>query len=137
MRNRSARLQALAMAVLLPLLIAAAFWVDSLGEGEDQLIGRRYEEAIISLERALEEVPEASEDRVLLLLGRAYLLAGRAEEAIPVYQRLVRENPGSTLVHRARFQEADALIDAGRSRQAAQIYRTRSSGSPGWTARRK
>ncbi|MHC4899555.1 MAG: tetratricopeptide repeat protein, partial [Planctomycetota bacterium] len=107
------------------LLVTAGFVLvqDGLKKGEDLLIQRKYREAATQLEKALSDAPAAERDRVLLLLGRARWLAGDVAGAVRAYERLVRNHGGSTLVHKARFQQAEALASRGDYRAAAPIYR--------------
>jgi len=107
------------------LLVTAGFVLlsDGLKKGEDLLIQRKYKEATTQLERALTDAPAAEHDRILLLLGRARWLAGDVAGAVRAYERLVRNHAGSSLVHKARFQQAEALASKGDYRAAAPIYR--------------
>src|SRR5688572_22329569 len=111
-----------AAGLLLLSLLAATVMVDW-KQGEDLLIQRKYKEAAEALEKGLADAPPGERDRVLLLLGRAQLLAGQSDAAIASFQRLMKEYGGSGLVHQASFQEARALERAGKVREAAVIYR--------------
>jgi hypothetical protein len=108
---------------LAALFTAATFAVTALQQGEDALIQRKYRDAAAHLEKALQEEPAGKRDRVLLLLGRAWSLAGETEKSLAAYQRLRDEHQGSLLVGKGRFQEADVLAAAGRHREAVAIYR--------------
>lgn len=113
-----------ALFVVLLLASAGFVWLsDGLKQGEDLLIQRKYKEAATQLEGALGDAPAAEQDRILLLLGRARWLAGDVAGAVRAYEQLVRNHPGSSLVHKARLQQAEALASKADFRAAAPIYR--------------
>ena len=119
---RSTVIGRLAPAALL-LCTAFVLFADPLHEGEELLIQRRYEAAVVSLEGALGEgLPEGQRDRAILLLGRARQLAGDARGAVATYQQLIEGLPGSPFLRRARFQQAEALVSVGDFQAAAPIY---------------
>lgn len=60
---------------------------------------------------------------VLLRLANAQLDAGRGEEAMVTYRRLMKEYPESTAAETARPALAGALEEMGRYEEAAELYR--------------
>ncbi len=118
----SAKTRSFVVALLVLLCAAATVFFDW-KEGEDLLIQRKYQAAAEALEKGLPEAAVGDRDRVLLLLGRARLLAGQHDAALAAFRQMLAEQPGSALVHQARFQEARALEKSGKVREAAQIYR--------------
>ncbi|MCC6669778.1 MAG: tetratricopeptide repeat protein [Planctomycetes bacterium] len=111
---------------VLALLLTGAFaWVlgQSLKDGEEALIQRRYAEAVPHLRKAYEEAGAGEKDRVLLLLARALFLSGNSAEAVAAYERLSREIPGSNLATKATFQRAEVLAANRRFQEAAVLYR--------------
>src|SRR5262249_38299989 len=99
------------------------FSLDGLQQGEDALIQRKYREAIPHLQQALADGKPDQKDRVLLLLGRAQVLAGDLEAGVKTYESLVEQIPGSPLARKARFAAAEAHAQGKRYREAALIYR--------------
>ncbi len=109
--------------VVLCLSLIAAVIGDALRRGEDALIQRRYQDAVVELRQAVGEAQPQEKERVLLLLARAQQLAGDGPAAVATYRRLLEEHPASHLRAKARFQLADALSSSGNQRDAAAIYR--------------
>lgn len=111
--------------LLLPLLsvLLAAALVRNWQQGEELLIQRQYQQAVVVLEQGLAATPEAERDRVWFLLGRARFLAGDANGAIDAFRQLQQQHPGSRWVAAGRFQEARALERSGDRRGAAAIFR--------------
>ena len=80
-----------------------------MGQAEVQAMAGKYKEAIATWEE-LSKKPTSGVplDAVLLHLARTYKMAGRTEDAVKTYQRLVDEFPQSAYGADAR-QELDAL----------------------------
>ncbi|MGE3172842.1 MAG: MG2 domain-containing protein [Planctomycetota bacterium] len=118
--NRIRRWLAVPFAVV---LIAALARFGTLSGGEDLLIQRQYQAAAEALQAALADTPVGEQDRVLLLLGEAQLLAGEPAAARATLQRLLAEQQGSALVPGARFLLARSHERLGDRQQAAALYR--------------
>jgi TolA-binding protein len=74
-----------------------------LGLGEAQLAQKKFDSAIaIYRDLSTESNPQLPVDGVLMQLGRAYLLAGKREDAARAFNRLVEEFPDSIYVADAR-----------------------------------
>lgn len=97
--------------------------MSSLHDGEENLIAKRYAEAVVALQKALDEEPVERRDRVLVLLARAQELAGDPKAAIATYERLLRDLPDARLADRARLERAEALVRSRRMQEAAAAYR--------------
>ncbi len=108
---------------LLLLLLAAVLRTIGVDAGEDLLIQRNYAAAAATFQQLLPGVPVGQQDRVLLLLGEAQLLAGDPTAATATLQRLLQEQPGSGLVPAAHFLMAKAHERTGDLRSAALVYR--------------
>lgn len=109
--------------VLFLLSVAAIRFASALSDGEDALIARRYADAVVALQKAVEEEPLERRDRVLLLLARAQELAGDPAAAIASYERLLRDLPQAGLADRARLERAEAFARSRQFAKAAAAYR--------------
>jgi uncharacterized protein YfaS (alpha-2-macroglobulin family)/tetratricopeptide (TPR) repeat protein len=121
---KSLRRRPLVAGLVLVLVVGlAATFASALREGENALIDRRYADAITALQKALSEEPIEMQPRVLLLLARAQELAGQSDAAVQTYGRILAEHVDSAAFDRAAFEQAEALIDRRRFREAADVYR--------------
>jgi TolA-binding protein len=74
-----------------------------LGLGDAKLAQRKFDSAIaVYRELSTESNPQLPVDSVLMQLGRAYLLAGKKEDAARAFNRVVDEFPDSMYVADAR-----------------------------------
>ncbi len=108
-------------------------FLESYGDDEDACKARIYRGRIFKALRRYTEaanefltVPEqhyecALIDHAFLDAGECLLAGGASEEAVRVLQRLINEQPQSTLVPRARYSMAMALINTGREEEAEAV----------------
>jgi adenylate cyclase len=90
--------------------------------------GREYNKALAEGERALSLAPGSA--WALFWYASALSLAGRPEEAVPLFEKAFRLNPVGPVILYQNF--AGALRDTGRLEEAAALYKKAIERAPNW-----
>lgn len=107
-----------------------------LATAKDQMAGRRYQEAVETLQRVAREAgPGEAAAEARFLAGQASLLGRRPEEAIRFWLELLEQRPNSPYARKARFLIADAYVALHQFDRAVDIVRREATDLAG-TARR-
>lgn len=71
-----------------------------------------------------EDLPAALVPEILYQIASTYYISGQAEEAARRFDEIIRRYPEASIAMEARLGRGDALAEAGRTREALEVFRS-------------